>query len=153
MANYVGGVITPLTVPQLLAFDAYVNDLAPAGISTATISRTADLLKLYLKVYYDPLQIKANGESLSQPGVFPVQVAITNYLTTLEFGGVLVLTKLIDAIQAVDGVVNPIITSASARFGAIPYSPIVESYLADAGYMVIDSAFPLSTTITYVASV
>jgi len=64
----------------------------------------------------------------------------------------LVLTKLIDAVQAANGVVDCFITLAEAKAaGALSYTNIVPSneYETNAGYLEIDSAFPLSSAITY----
>lgn len=153
VANFVSGVIVPLTSIELSAFDSYINDLRPAGINTAVISRTPDLLKVGVKVYYDPLVLKPNGESLTAPGIFPVEDAINSYLTTLDFGGLFRLNSLTDALQGVTGIIDPILQLSEARFGALPYATIVESYLSDAGYMIIDPAFPLNTSIIYVPNV
>ncbi len=153
VANYVSNVITPLTPVELAAFDSYINDLRPAGINTAVISRNPDLLKLSLKVTYDPLLLKATGESLTTPGTYPVEDAIVNYLTQLDFGGVMLVNSLLDALQQVAGVVDPVLLSAEAKYGLLPYTAFTESYLSDAGYMIIDPLFPLNTSITYLPNV
>lgn len=153
VADYVSNAIVPLTPVQLAAFDGYVNALRPAGINTAVVSRPPDLLKLQLKVTYDPLVLSPSGESLTQAGVYPVEDAIIAYLSSLDFGGVMVVNSLIDAIQAVSGVVNPVLLSAEGRYGSLPYVAFTESYLSDAGYMTIDPLFPLASNITYLPNV
>ncbi len=150
VAKLNGFTITPLSTPELSAFDAYINQIKFAGTNTATLSRLPDLLKVAYKVYYDPLLLTATGELISNPGKFPVEEAITGHIANLPFNGNLVLTQLTDAIQKAVGVVNPILQSAEATYGAVPYAPIVETYNPDAGHMIVDPLNPLSGSITYI---
>jgi hypothetical protein len=149
VAKLVGGVVTPLSTAELLAFDAYMKKIKFAGTATATVSRAADLLKIAYTVYYDPLVLKSDGSLISNPSIRPVDAAINNYITNLPFNGELILTKLTDTVQLAQGVVNPILTSAQAKYGALPYNTITVKYTADAGHMQIDPFFPLTTQITY----
>jgi uncharacterized membrane protein len=153
VAKITGVNVVPLSTPELNAFDAYLNQIKFAGTNTAVISRLPDKLKVYYKVYYDPLVLSASGELLSNPGKYPVIDAITDYIANLPFNGDLVLTNLTDAVQSATGVVDPILQSAEATYGALPYSAIVELYNPDAGHMIIDPVFPLTSTITYVPNV
>ncbi|MGV7234617.1 MAG: hypothetical protein ACQ9ET_00020 [Nitrosomonadaceae bacterium] len=140
----------PLTASELNSFNLYVNQIAPVGTNILSISRTADLLKVAYDVTYDQLVLASDGSRLDAPTVFPIEDAINTFIGNLPFDGVLNLTQLTDAVQAADGVVDPVITTAEARFGAVPFAVIDKNYTADAGYMAIDPAFPLSTQITYI---
>jgi hypothetical protein len=153
VAKVVSSVVTPLSAPELSAAQAYLSLIQYAGVNTALISGPADLLKIIYKVYYDPLVLNANGSLISDPAIFPVEAAINNYISSLPFNSKLVLTYLTDAIQSAEGVVNPILVGADAKFGLLPYTPIVEEYIADAGHMQVDNAFPLSQTIQYIPNV
>jgi len=153
VAKLVSGVVTPLTSGELSSFDAYIQQVKYAGVNTAVISRSADLLKIAYTVYYDPLVLDATGALISDSGVFPVEDAINNFISNLPFNGELVLTELTDAVQLAEGVDNPVLTLAEARYGILPFATINVKYLADAGHMAIDSGFPLSTQITYIANV
>ncbi len=147
------GLPEPLTTSELTAFSAYINKVKFAGTNVAIISYSADLLKIHYEITYDPLVMNDSGALISDPSVKPVEVAINGLIQNLPFNGVLNLTKLTDAIQNATGVIDPILISAEARYGSTPFVPIVKSYEANAGHMQIDPAYPLSTTINYMANV
>lgn len=153
VAKLVSGVVTPLTSPELAAFDQYVQDVKFAGTDTIVSSSLPDLLRMNLKIYYNALKIAANGSFLSNPAVFPIEDAINNYVASLPFNGILELSELVDAIQAVDGVEDVILNSAEARYASLAYAAIVERYLSNAGYLIVDPLYPLNTSITYQAYV
>jgi len=129
------GDITPLTTPQKTAFTEYVKRIKDAGVKIIVDSLPADLLKCSLKIYYDPLILKADGSRVDGADNTPVQTAFKNYLKNLPFNGLFVLAYLTDALQKVEGVEIPHIVSASAKYGSLPYSLINVSYLPDAGYL------------------
>ena len=143
----------PLSTPELNAFKAYVDEIKFAGVNVFVTSGIADQVRLTMKVVYNPLALSATGEDIDNPGVFPVEDAITAHVSNLPFTGVLNLTSLTDSVHAVGGVVDPILLTIDAKFGALPYAAVVENYKADAGYLEIDPAFPLNTSITYTANV
>lgn len=149
VAKLVSGLPVKLTTTELNAFTAYMTRVKFAGTNTDIVSRDADLLKIYYDVKVDPLVLSSSGELLSALGTYPVHDAIETYIQNLPFDGILNITKLTDEIQKVEGVIDPIISSASAKYGTLAYSAINNSYNADAGHMIIDSAFPLTNTITY----
>jgi len=139
-----------LTVSEKNSFDAYMLAIKFAGTNIAIKSEDADLLKIFYDVHYDPLVLKADGESILNPGTFPVEDAINNFVSNLPFNGILNLTELTDAVQLAAGVKDPVLTLAEAKFGALPYETINREYVADAGYMAVDPAFPLDSTLTYI---
>lgn len=152
VAKLVGSTVTPLSSQELAAFDSYINLIRYAGTNTLTVSKNPDLLKVAYTVYYDPQVLAPNGSLLSNPAVFTVHDAINNHLSNLPFNGELVLTTLTDEVQKAQGVKNPVLTLAQAKYGALPYSTINVKYIPDAGHMIVDSAFPLTTQITYIAA-
>ena len=147
------GVLAPLTTPQLNAFKGYMTLKKPAGITVQVINDDPDELRLYLAINYDPLLLASNGELISAPGTFPVEDAVNAYLKALEFDGKFELMRLIDTVQAAQGVASAYVTSATARYGANPFVGFAQSYYPNAGYMIIEAATPLSGTITYTANV
>jgi hypothetical protein len=153
VAKLSGTTPTPLTAGELTSFSVYMKNVKFAGTNMSIISRVADLLKISYDVVYDPLVLKPTGESIINTGVFPVEDAINNYISNLPFNGTLNLTKLTDEIQKAEGVVDPIINYAEAKYGTLSYVTIVNNYNANAGHMAIDAAFPLSSTINYIANV
>lgn len=143
----------PLSAAELSAFSAYISQIKFAGTNVAIITDFADELRLSYDIHYDPQLITSTGESIATTGVYPVEDVIISFIQKLPFNGVLNLTKLTDAIQAVEGVIDPVITSASARYGAIPFQVFTKKYQANAGHMKIDPSNPLNTTLNYIAGV
>jgi hypothetical protein len=150
-AKLVSNVVTPLSTPELAAFDAYIQDIKFAGTDTIVSSYLPDLLKVAVKIYYNPLVFAANGSLLSAPGSFPVEDAINNFIATLPFNGVFELSEFVDSMQAVPGVEDVILLTVEAKYSLLAYSAIVERYIPNAGYMVIDPLFPLNTQLQYQA--
>lgn len=155
VAKLAGNTPVKLDALELSSFTYYINDegIKPAGIVVNIISDDADLLKIYVKVKYDPLVMAADGSLIDTPSVFPVNLAIEEFISNLPFDGLLELCDLVDAIQLSEGVDAVYLLSAAAKYGAYSYQNFSESYSPYAGYLKIDTAnFPLNNTITYVAN-
>lgn len=151
VAKLVNNIPEKLSSAELSAFTAYMNKIKFAGTICYIISYDADLLKLNFTINYDPLVLKANGELInSETTIYPVEDAINNYIAGIEWNGTFNVTKCIDAIQAVVGVVDPILTSGEGKAYNGAYAAINQNYQSISGHMKIDDAFPLSATITYV---
>ena len=66
-----------------------------------------------LTINYNALLLTSAGLSILNGNYYPVNDAITGFITTLNddtFGGDLNLTKLVDSIQAAEGVIDAKIT-------------------------------------------
>lgn len=146
-----GGNPVELTASELSAFDNYINNIKFAGTSTLVTSLPADQLRIFYDLHYDPSILASDGTLISDGVTKPVENAINNYVSNLPFNGILNLTELTDAVQAAQGVTDPVLTDAEARFGVNPFVDIDREYLADAGYMEVDPGTPLSSSITYIA--
>jgi hypothetical protein len=153
VAKLVGGVPTKLNSTELAAFQVYINQIKFAGTNVLIISYDPDLLKITYSVKYDPLVLAADGSLISDPSIFPVENALNAYISGIEWAGIFNFTKSTDAIQAASGIVDPVITAAEGKPYAGSYAVINQNYESVAGYMQIDPAFPLSSTITYIANV
>ena len=94
-----------MTVDELAAFSGYIIQKGAAGTHFQFISLVPDTLVLNLTVYYDPQILKSTGEKLFD-GTKPVEIAINNYLNTIQYGGLFNRTKQTDAVQLADGVVD-----------------------------------------------
>lgn len=147
------GLPAPLSVAEITAFKAYIGQIKFAGTSISVISRDADLLKVSFDVVYDPLVMNGIGELIIDPSVKPVESAINDYIQNLPFNGVLNLTSLTDAVQQAEGVIDPVLNGAAAKYGRLAYQVIDKKYNADAGHMKIDPAHPLSPNINYLPNV
>jgi|SRR5690554_1400137 len=151
VADLQGNTPTQLTQSQLDALNAYLDRIKFAGVNVTAVSRPADLFKVDLKVYYDPLVMASDGSLISDSSVFPVEDAINNYLKNLPFDGVFSVTEMIDQVQLADGVANPLFVNAAAKYGGFAYQPITDYYNANGGYLEVDAAHPLNSSINYIA--
>lgn len=156
VARLVSGLQQELDTAQLQAFTAYMNFQKPKGINLAVVSLPPDLMWLKLKVNYDPLVLKATGESILNPGTFPAEDAVNAYLLSInrQFNGVFENQTLIDFLQAASGVTSAYVDETKGKPDGGAYGAAFEErYVSAAGYMKIDPAHPLSGTITYTANV
>lgn len=155
----VTSIAEPLSVAELNGLIAFWELNKFAGTNLTVISQAADKLEVGYRIRYDGQVLSDTGELLTEAGVFPVEDAINAYL--LEFGetnfnGVFQLELMTDAVQAARGVASATATLATGRTWDDGASFDIlgdpdQNYLTVAGYMVVDPAFPLSTTMTYVA--
>jgi len=150
VAKLVGGVVTKLSDAELSAFDDYIKKIRPAGTKVVTVSSDPDYFKLTVRAFYDPEVLAGDGSLLSDPTSFPLRDAINGYISNLPFDGRLGLTFLVDQMQKASGIVNPELLTSQAKYGSIAYADIITEYIPDAGYLIIDPAYPLNTSITYI---
>ena len=135
----------PLTALELNAFSSYIDRLQVAGVKIEVVSIDADLLKLIGDVYYDgtfdQVVVQAN-----------VETAINTFLSSdLPFDARLLKNKLIDVVQAVEGVLDFDIDSLEGKNINSQYAEIDRVYLPLSGYFKIDDSFPLATSLNYIA--
>ncbi|WP_136464954.1 hypothetical protein [Flagellimonas onchidii] len=138
LAKETGNELVPLGPSEIQAFEAYMFAVADAGTYIQYISLPHDDLKLVMDIHYDPQILWQDGSRKDGTDNTPVIRAINGFLYTLEFNGELILTKLTDHLQQVEGVKIPKIRKAHSKFGAFDYSTIDETYIARAGYMRLD---------------
>lgn len=100
-----GGLPEPLTEEELRAFEAYMGSIKIAGVVLSVRSMPADSLDIKARIQVDPLVYLPSGVRI-RDGKRPVEEAIRAYLKSITYGGVFNKTKLVDAIQAVEGVVD-----------------------------------------------
>ncbi|WP_299683534.1 nucleotidyltransferase [uncultured Tenacibaculum sp.] len=128
-----------LSDTQEAALIQYIKLIRDAGVKVVLINRDADLLKLEIDAYYNPLEIDASGARLDGSDNEPLQNKLKQYLKEFEFNGELVLTKLTDQLQQVQGIEMPVIKEAYYKFGnQQDWTPINETYQSDAGHMKIN---------------
>lgn len=139
--------LEPLSATQLASFQAYLNKRKAPGTYIQVINEDPDLLKLDIAIYINTELINMAGELVADTTVRPVDDAINGYLetfTTVDFNGVFRITKLIDAIQAVPGVVDVLPRSIEWKYGALGYTRVEAFVTANAGYLALDPAYPLT---------
>lgn len=143
VAKTSGPNVVPLSPAEMVAFAGYTNQIKFAGTKIDIISLNADLLRLTITVYYNPLYDLSTLQA-------SVESAINTYLANVSFGGTIYISKLIDAVQLVKGVLDVVMNNAEAKTGANAYASFARVYTSLAGYSKIDNSFPLSSTINYV---
>lgn len=90
---------------EMVALLAYVNENKVAGTHIEIVSREPDNILPTLTVVVDAQMFDHEGQLLLD-GSFPVEDAIDAYLGGVEYDGILYKSKLVDAVQAVDGVLD-----------------------------------------------
>jgi len=146
------GTPVALDADVLTAFESYLNQRKPAGVIVEVGSYAPDRVRVFADVQYNPQVINAAGELVEDSSVRPVDDAIRAYLRNIEYGGVLNKTALVDAIQAVPGVVDIMLNRVVVRSDiSSSWSDVVgnnyESY--SGAFRAVD----LNTDIDYVLSI
>jgi hypothetical protein len=132
VAGGTASALTPLTNDELIRLQSYLNDVKPLGIRSVAQSYPADNLAIQANVYYDGERILAELES-------EVNSAIDHYLSSIVFGGLIFKSKLIDAIQSVNGVKDVEIISITATPSGGSSVVVGRSYQPKAGYAKVSS--------------
>jgi hypothetical protein len=142
------GIPAQLSTDQYNGVLAYCKQIQPTGIRFALLSTSPDLLKLYGNIYYDP----SGDITVIKPAVEAAILAFINNKNNYNFDGTLYLNRLVDAIQAVANLTGnqvDILSIASQNSGG-EYVGFTSSAQPESGYFIIDPAFPLNTTLTYI---
>lgn len=105
----------PLSAEQLAGFREYLAEVKDAGVRVDIINEAASGLRLNMDVYYNPMILSSQGINHST-GEDVVKQTIERYISNLPFNGEFRSSSLVDALQAVDGVVIPELTSAFENY-------------------------------------
>lgn len=109
------GKLAPITSGQESAFIPYIEEIKDAGVAISVINYLPDILKLNLRIYYDPLVLTSTGVSILT-GKKPVEDALNEFMKELPFNGELVLNSLIDKLQKTEGVKIPHLVQAASKW-------------------------------------
>jgi len=146
VAGLSSGVPVGLSAPEVTALAQYIKKIRFAGTRFSLTSGNGDIIRIQATIYYDgvvPLAtITAN-----------VKAAIESYIGALPFNGELLLSRLTDEVQAVDGVVDFVLASVQTKtVPTDPYTPINRLHVPVYGYYNIDTAGgnTLDDTLTFV---
>lgn len=141
---------TPLSSDELNGFKAYMNQVKIAGVVLEIQSKEPDKIYIGAQVQVDPSVITLQGVRISD-GSYPVRDAIDAYLSSIVYGGTFNKTKCVDAIQAVDGVVDVSLGEVRARTAeGITTTVTGNNYTAGGGAFVSQE---LNTSLNYVLSI
>lgn len=142
IAGETDGVLSDFTDPaQVDAIRAYFQEIKWPGLITI-INYKADKLYLNIQIKRDALVLNAAGMSLLNAN-YPVNEALQEFMKELPFNGELRLSALVDKLQAVPGVLDATVLSASSAWinpeinGYEAPQPIFISKIAESGYFEI----------------
>jgi hypothetical protein len=135
VAKTVGTDLGALDNTELDSFKAYLHEVKDAGVRLSITSGPADSLRLVLTVKYNPLVLDSLGARLDGTSPTPVKDAIKLHLKNLPFNGVFSVQKLVDTIQAVEGVSDLSVDEVQTKYGLLNFSTVFISMLPDAGYL------------------
>lgn len=112
------GLLSPISEPQKESFDAYINEIRDAGLKVTVVNYLPDILRLNIKIYYDPLVLTSNGVAITgiNSGKKPVEIALKEFMKELPFNGELILSSLVDKLQLTEGVAIPHLVSAASKW-------------------------------------
>ncbi len=142
------GVPEQLSEDVLTSFKSYMNRVKIAGVILSIRSMPSDYVKVQATIFVDPLVIDSKGMRITD-GSKPVELAIEEYLRGILYGGTFNKTKLVDAIQRVEGVTDVELSDCFYQTeNSGGYKPITgNNYTAAGGSFVADN---LSNTLSYV---
>lgn len=142
---------TPVCIEDdvLTAFKSYLNTIKPAGILTVVKSYEPDSIWIEMNVQYDTMILNSDGSLITDSSVFPVEDAVKKYVAGIAYGGIFNKTKLMDAVQSVNGVKDAIVTEVMVKPSKDKDYRTVSSNNASsfAGSFVVDS---IKDTVSYV---
>lgn len=105
------GDLQPLSTIEQADFETYMEFMKQCGRRCIYISSVVGNLIITIQVFYDPLKINADGSKFDDPAVFPVEVAIADYMNTfVNPTGHFNESELRKRIYAIDGIGDLIYT-------------------------------------------
>ncbi|WP_234111464.1 nucleotidyltransferase [Chryseobacterium sp. R2A-55] len=107
--------LSPISEGQKESFDEYIEEIRDAGVKVTVINYLPDILRLHIKIYYNPLVLTSHGVSILS-GKKPVEDSLKAFMKELPFNGQLILASLVDKLQATEGVDIPHLVSASSSW-------------------------------------
>jgi hypothetical protein len=131
----------PLNDDEKIALESYLNKLKIAGTKMPVLSQPADVISLNYTIYYDPL----TPVGLLQNGL---DQAMSDFRDSLDFNGEFRVSRFTDALQAVDGVVDPVFNSATVTPFNLPSQDVVIRVLPVSGSF--DYAGSAATMFTFI---
>ena len=132
-----------LSSAELTAFSSYLHERKPAGVLLQAASYSPDQVRVTMTVQYNHL--------IAEPSIYPVEKAINDYLSGIVYGGALNKTKLVDAVQAAEGVIDVALATVSVKSATgSTFTPVVgNNYISTGGSFVSNN---LRNGISYVLS-
>lgn len=125
-----------LSTPQYNAFVSYINEVKDAGVNINVVNFEADRLKLSLDIYYNAQILDSTGQRIDGQSATPVRDAIDSFIKNTPYNGVFLKSKLVDALQIVEGVIVPEVrTMQCSRFDVQNFETIDIFYKPYSGHL------------------
>lgn len=141
------GSLAGLSSMEKDSLESYIRKIRFAGTRFVLITGDGDYIRITASIYFDAVITEATVKT-------NVEAAIKNYVEGLPFNGEFLISKLEDAIQAVTGVNDVVISLVETKKEAVDsYFTINRAYVPEYGYFQFDTTpgSTLDDTITYVA--
>jgi hypothetical protein len=152
VAKELAGDLNVLTGAEYDAVLDYMGQIKDAGVRLNLLSFQPDRLLMDIDVYYDPQILDDEGSRLDGTADEPVRDAVNDFLRDLPFDGSFIKARMVDALQAVEGVFVPEIRSCNAgRFDSTSTISVDIEYQPYSGFLRIYS--PVQLQINYIPHV
>ena len=115
-----------LSSEQCSKLETYLNRIKDAGVAINIINKEPSEIRVELDITYDGL---LDREKVKKE----IETAVKDYVENLTFNGEYTNSGLIDAVQAVNGVIDAYITEATETIEGVP-AQITARKTPDAGY-------------------
>lgn len=143
----------PLEPEELEALQAYVDTIKFAGTVAEVISSAPDEMRLTLRIWRDPMVLDFDSGHIYRHSDHAevVKDAVVAYLDSIVYGGVFNKTKLIDAVQQVEGVKDVTIQSGTVHSYAdnTTYMLSTQNFTSRAGHFTIGGSYGNLTLVDY----
>jgi len=120
-----------LSNDEVAGLEYYLSEIRDAGVKTVVVNRQADKFYATIDVYYNPL--------LLNPAEKPVEAAVKQYISNLDFNAALTTTLLVDKMQAVEGVKLVNIESADVQRADNAPEALSVQKIAESGYWIVQN--------------
>ncbi len=122
--------------------DTYWKNVGVLGVNYIIQNSDADLMKLIGSIKYKGEKNQIDIQTI-------VESTINDYLKNLTFNGEFIKNNFIKSILSIDGIIDFEISTMQAKSANGIYEDVIYRYIPVAGYLKIDTNYPLNTNISY----
>lgn len=135
VAKRVGGQLVPLVDAEKTAFLGYLSQIKDAGVKASVWTFKGDKMRLNATIWINSMVLADSGSRLDGQNNTPVRTAIVQFVGSMPFNSMFFKQKIVDAIQAVEGVVTAELRSLEVcRYDALEYSTVDAYCVPMSGY-------------------
>ena len=128
--------LTALSADELAGLQTYLNRIKIAGTLVTANSGNAVPVRYNVNVEVDKSVLNRRAERIDGTTTTPVQEALDAFHKSLQFNGTLFLSKAVDAVQNVEGIMD--VELAAFYFNGISWHKINRKLISDSGYVSLD---------------